>query len=91
MCIRDSFSTSLKCLRETDDEKKKIRSESVQFQNVHLRISSKMCIRDRSYGVNLYYINGDNIIMTDPALRKNVNSGEIENWGVEDVYKRQAQ
>ena len=26
------FSTSLKCLRETDDEKKKIRSESVQFQ-----------------------------------------------------------
>ena len=35
------FSTSLKCLRETDDEKKKIRSESVQFQNVHLRISKK--------------------------------------------------
>lgn len=34
------LSTSLKCLRETDDEKKKIRSESVQFQNVHLRISS---------------------------------------------------
>lgn len=34
------FSTSLKCLRETDDEKKKIRSESVQFQNVHLRLSS---------------------------------------------------
>ncbi len=34
------FSTSLKCLRETDDEKKKIRSESVQFQNVNLRISS---------------------------------------------------
>ena len=34
------FSTSLKCLRETDDEKTKIRSESVQFQNVDLRISS---------------------------------------------------
>lgn len=34
------FSTSLKCTQETDDEKKKIRSESVQFQNVHLRISS---------------------------------------------------
>jgi nucleoid DNA-binding protein len=34
------FSTSLKCLRETDDEKKKIRSESVRFQNVNLRISS---------------------------------------------------
>ena len=36
-----------------------------------------------TYGVNLYYIKGDNVIMTDPALRKNVNSGEIENWGVE--------
>lgn len=34
------FSTSLKCTQETDDEKKKIRSESVRFQNVHLRISS---------------------------------------------------
>ncbi len=35
------FSTSLKCLKETDDEKQKIRSESVAFQNVHLRISSE--------------------------------------------------
>ncbi|WP_294620286.1 HU family DNA-binding protein [uncultured Bacteroides sp.] len=34
------FSTSLKCTQETDDEKKKIRSESIRFQNVHLRISS---------------------------------------------------
>lgn len=34
------FSTSLKCLRPTDDDKTKIRAESVQFQNVHLRISS---------------------------------------------------
>ena len=33
------FSTSLKCTQDTDDEKKKIRSESVRFQNVHLRIS----------------------------------------------------
>lgn len=35
------FSTSLKCLRNTDDEANKIRSESVVFQNVHLRISSE--------------------------------------------------
>lgn len=34
------FSTSLKCLRETDDEKTKIRAESVRFQNVNLRISN---------------------------------------------------
>ena len=36
------------------------------------------------YGMNLYYINGDNVIMSNgltPPL--NVNSGEIENWGVE--------
>ena len=35
-----------------------------------------------SYGVNLYYINGDNVIMSNglvPPL--NINSGEIENWG----------
>lgn len=42
------FSTSLKCLRETDDEKMKIRSESVQFQNVHLRISSTFRKKIRS-------------------------------------------
>lgn len=35
------FSTSLKCLQETDDENEKIRAESVTFQNVHLRVSSK--------------------------------------------------
>ena len=34
------FSTSLKCLRETDDEKKKIRSNPSNSKNVHLRISS---------------------------------------------------
>lgn len=34
------FSTSLKCLHPTDDDKSKIRAESVQFQNVRLRISS---------------------------------------------------
>ena len=36
------------------------------------------------YGLNLYYINGDNVIMSNgltPPL--NVNSGEIENWGIE--------
>ena len=35
------FSTSLKCLQETDDEEEKIRAESVTFQNVHLRLSSE--------------------------------------------------
>ena len=34
-----------------------------------------------SYGMNLYYIKGDNMIQT--VERKNVNTGEIENYGVE--------
>lgn len=38
-----------------------------------------------SYGVNLYYINGDNIIMTDPALRKNDVPVIFNGEQVEDV------
>ena len=34
-----------------------------------------------NYGANLYYIKGDNMIQT--VNRKNVNTGEIENYGVE--------
>lgn len=37
------------------------------------------------YGVNLYYIDGDNLIVTDNALRRNINSGAVENWGAEAV------
>ena len=34
-----------------------------------------------SYGANLYYIKGDNMIQT--VNRQNVNTGEIENYGLE--------
>lgn len=34
-----------------------------------------------TYGINLYYIDGDNMIQT--IDRKNVNTGEIKNYGVE--------
>ena len=34
-----------------------------------------------NYGVNLFYIKGDNMIQT--VNRKNVNTGEIENYGAE--------
>ncbi len=34
-----------------------------------------------SYGANLFYLKGDNMIQT--VERKNVNTGEIENYGVE--------
>ncbi|MBO4565306.1 MAG: TonB-dependent receptor [Bacteroidaceae bacterium] len=38
-----------------------------------------------TYGVNVYYIKGDNMIQT--VNRKNVNTGEIENWGIEAEAK----
>ena len=40
-----------------------------------------------SYGANLFYIKGDNMIQT--VNRKNVNTGEIENYGaeLEAVYR----
>lgn len=42
-------------------------------------------VRGISYGINAYYIKGDNIIQTIPVDGKprNVNTGEIENYGVE--------
>ena len=38
-----------------------------------------------NYGLNLYYIKGDNMIQTIPVDGKprNVNTGEIENYGAE--------
>ena len=38
-------------------------------------------LRQFSYGMNLFYIKGDNMIQT--VNRKNVNTGEIENYGAE--------
>ena len=38
-----------------------------------------------TYGANIFYIKGDNMILTMPVDGKprNVNTGEIENWGIE--------
>jgi len=38
-----------------------------------------------TYGANLFYIKGDNMIQT--VNRMNVNTGEIENWGIEVEFK----
>lgn len=54
-----------------------------QLMNYELSFSQRLMNGTLSYGINLYYIRGDNIIITDPAIRKNINSGEIENWGTE--------
>lgn len=55
-----------------------------KLMSYELSYSQRLLDGALSYGVNLYYINGDNIIMSNglvPPL--NINSGEIENWGVE--------
>lgn len=54
-----------------------------RLMNYELSYSQPLLNGLFSYGINLYYIDGDNIILTDPALRKNINAGEIENWGIE--------
>ena len=44
-------------------------------------ISWKHRLVNLCYGANLFYIKGDNMIQT--VLRKNINTGEIENFGFE--------
>lgn len=40
------------------------------------------------YGLNIFYLKGDNMIQTIPVDGKprNVNTGEVENWGVEAEF-----
>lgn len=56
-----------------------------RLMNYELSFSQRMLGGALYYGVNLYYIDGDNLIVTDRSLRKNVNSGTVENWGAEAV------
>ena len=44
-------------------------------------LSWHQSLRALSYGANVYYIKGDNMIQT--VAGKNINTGEIENWGAE--------
>lgn len=54
-----------------------------KLMSYELSYSQRLLEGALSYGVNLYYINGDNVIMVNRELRLNLNSGEIENWGAE--------
>lgn len=56
-----------------------------RLMNYELSFSQKLLENRLQYGANLYYINGDNMIMTVPVEGRpmNVNTGEIENWGIE--------
>ena len=44
-------------------------------------LSWRQRITSLSYGMNVFYIKGDNMIQT--VERKNINTGEIENYGLE--------
>lgn len=56
-----------------------------RLMNYEIAFSQTLLGNDLHYGVNLFYINGDNMIQTRPVGGKplNVNTGKIENWGVE--------
>ena len=56
-----------------------------RMMNYELSFTQHLLDGALTYGANLYYINGDNLIMTTPVdgHMMNVNSGEIENWGAE--------
>ena len=60
-----------------------LKAESLM--NYELSFSQRLLNGNLYYGVNLYYINGDNMITSLPVNGKplNVNTGEIENWGIE--------
>lgn len=56
-----------------------------RMMNYELSFAQRLLEGRITYSANLYYINGDNLIITMPVdgHPMNVNSGEIENWGIE--------
>lgn len=59
--------------------------EAERMWNYELAYSQKLMNGRLSYGINLYYIDADNLITVDvvDGRRMNVNTGEMENAGVE--------
>ena len=55
--------------------------------NYELSFSQRLMDNRLSYGLNVFYINGENLIIRHPnpngSGMLNQNSGEIENWGAE--------
>lgn len=56
-----------------------------KLMNYELSFTQRVSDGALSYGVSVYYIDGDNMIQTVPVdgRPKNINTGRIENWGVE--------
>lgn len=59
-----------------------------KLMNYELSFSQQLLQGALNYGVNLFYIDGDNIIQTVPVdgRPKNINTGRIENFGVEAEF-----
>lgn len=59
-----------------------------RMMNYELSWKQRLCGGVFSYGINLFYINGDNIIQTAMVDNRpmNVNTGAIENSGVEAEF-----
>lgn len=56
-----------------------------KLMNYELSFTQRLLDGTLSYGVNVYYIDGDNMIQTVPVdgRPQNINTGKIKNWGVE--------
>ena len=59
--------------------------EPERLMNYELSFTKREFDGALTYGVNVYYIKGDNMIQTMriDGKPRNVNTGEIENWGIE--------
>lgn len=53
--------------------------------NYELAYSGFLLHHQLGYGVNVFYLKGDNLIQTvmTNGQPKNINTGEVENWGIE--------
>lgn len=56
-----------------------------KMMNYEIAWSQRLLNNTLSYGMNLFYINGDNMIQTvfQNGRPININVGKVENWGVE--------
>ncbi len=56
-------------------------TDSVMYHDEKVAVEVEKYKNSVTYGVNLFYMKADNMIQT--VNKKNVNTGELENWGAE--------
>ena len=56
-------------------------TDSVYYHEERVSVEKEKYFHGITYGVNLFYMKADNMIQT--VAKKNVNTGELENWGAE--------